>query len=211
MLKMASTIITTTDAPRARVAQPKWAAFTLAEVMVSMTLSAVIMAAVLSSFLMMSRSGINAYNYVGMESEARRGLEQFGEDVRMAYKAVGTSTQDLTLWMSSATSANASTDVRYYYDTSTSSANYQCLVRTGPDRVTGTVSTRVLIHNVQSDMVFTRWVRGVPPSRTTDLTGGNTWQLQLSLTIKKTNGSDRSLVAATNLVVSARYILRNKS
>ena len=40
--------------------------FTLVEVLIATGVSAILMAGVLSSFLMMGRSGANAYNYVGM-------------------------------------------------------------------------------------------------------------------------------------------------
>jgi hypothetical protein len=78
-------------------------------------------------------------------------------------------------------------------------------VRYGPDRVTGTVGTKVLIHDVQSDFAFSRWKKGSTPITAPDDT--TTSQLQLGLTIKKTTVT---VVAATNLVVSARFILRNK-
>jgi prepilin-type N-terminal cleavage/methylation domain-containing protein len=188
--------------------------FTLAEVLVAIAISGMIMTGILASFLMMTRSGADAYYYVGMESEARRALEQFGEDVRMAY-AVGTwtSNQDLKLYMTSKTIASSTKDVRYYYDTNSASSTYKCFVRSGPNRVTGAVETKALIHNVQSDFVFTGWNKGSTPSKVT--TGATVdpvqiWQLQLGLTIRGLTfaGTDAK---TTNLVVSSRYILRNKS
>src|SRR4051812_12863397 len=71
--------------------------FTLVEILIATGVSAILMAGVLSAFLMMGRSGKNAYNYVGMESEARSALEYFAEDVRMTNSVAWTSATDLTL------------------------------------------------------------------------------------------------------------------
>jgi prepilin-type N-terminal cleavage/methylation domain-containing protein len=192
------------------------AAFTLAESLIAIAVSSIIMAAVLTSFYQMIKSGLNVYNYVDMEEEARRGLEQFGEDVRMAYQSNLASPvtvngaqkyQDVTLYMTG-TTADATKDVRYYYDSGTKTFR-----RSGPDRATGAISDKALIHHVENDFNYSRWYRGVPPTNAGS--DARTWQLQLSLTIlKQVNEfgiSTPSNVAATNLVVSARYILRNRS
>ena len=181
--------------------------FTLAEILIATGVSAILMAGVLSAFLMMGRSGANAYNYVGMESEARTALEYFAEDVRMTNSMTWTSTKDITLNVLKSTGSNSSSNtnaVRYYYESSTSSPNYKCFIRVGPNRVTGTSETKVLIRNVESDFAFARWTNGISTSATGN---SNTSMLQIRLTIKV---QSITAVAATNLVVSARYILRNK-
>ena len=52
--------------------------------MIAATLTASILAGVLSTILVIGRSGANASNYSELESEARRALELFGREVRMA-------------------------------------------------------------------------------------------------------------------------------
>src|SRR3954447_26985951 len=92
--------------------------FTLVEVLIATGVSAILMAGVLSAFLMMGRSGANAYNYVGMESEARTALEYFAEDVRMTNSVSWTSASDITLNVIRSSGANSSTNtnaIRYYY------------------------------------------------------------------------------------------------
>ena len=64
--------------------RPASAGFTLPEMMIGATIGSFVLLGILSSFLFLGRTGANAYNYVGMEQEARRGLERFSEDVRMA-------------------------------------------------------------------------------------------------------------------------------
>lgn len=200
-------MITTTTKISPRQRSRLLRGFTLAESLIAIAVSSIIMAAVLTSFYQMIKSGLNVYNYVDMEEEARRGLEQFGEDVRMAYVAHWNSSTSVTLYMTS-TSADATKDVTYYYDNAT-----QAFRRNGPDRVTGVIADNALIHNVQTGFSFSRWYKGVPP--TASSSDARTWQLQLSLTIKKQVNEfgiqTSSAVAATNLVVSARYILRNRS
>src|SRR4051794_12271109 len=58
--------------------------FTLVEVLIAMGLSLIILGGVLSTFLLMVRSGLRASNYSMMEAQTRRAFEQLGIDARMA-------------------------------------------------------------------------------------------------------------------------------
>jgi Tfp pilus assembly protein PilW len=189
--------------PRAQRRRAASAGFTLAEMMIGATLGSFVLLAILSSFLFMGRSGANAYNYVGMEQEARRGLERFSEDVRMASGVTWTSNTRVTLTIPQATGSGTDS-VIYYYDSTSGSSTYQCFLRQGPDPITGVSTTATLIHNVQT-FEFDRWMLGATGQATNDL---GTKQLQIRLTVRK---ASVTAVAATNLVISARYILRNKS
>src|SRR5688572_22308395 len=60
-------------------------AFTLVEVMVGAVLSSMILAGVLSTFLLMGRTGANVINYSDTEASARKVLEQIGGEVHQAY------------------------------------------------------------------------------------------------------------------------------
>src|SRR5690606_28949793 len=83
--------------------------FTLVEVLISAGLSAFILAGVLSTFLFLGRSGANMQSYSDMESEARRGLELFAQDVRQASSITWSSEISITL------TVNA-TSITYSYD-----------------------------------------------------------------------------------------------
>lgn len=176
--------------------------FTLSEMMIGSTLGSMVLIAILGSFLFIGRTGANAYNYVGMEQEARRGLERFSEDVRMASGITWASSTSITLTIPHA-SDSGTDSVVYYYDTTSGSSTYHCFLRRGPDPVTGVNGTSTLIRNVQS-FEFDRWMLGSTGQATNDL---GTKQLQIRLTVSK---QSQTVVAATNLVISARYILRNK-
>src|SRR5688572_29062552 len=130
---MAYMITITPRKPRASGCPNATAGFTVLEILIAMTISTITLMAVLSSVLMLSKSGANAANYVTMESEARRGLEQFSEDVRMAYNVKWTSSTDITLFATAlkttSTNYDATKNIRYYYDSATKK-----FMRTGPDR-----------------------------------------------------------------------------
>jgi len=60
--------------------------------MIGATLGSIVLAGVLSTYLMLLRSGVSASNYSVMESQARRAFDQFGIDARMASAIISTST-----------------------------------------------------------------------------------------------------------------------
>jgi len=177
------------------------AGFTLAEVLIASTIGAFIMIGVISSFIMMGKSQVNAYNYVGMEAQARRGLERFGEDVRMASYLTTTSPvrwpNEIQLTLPNAGDSSTTT-VNYYYDSTA-----QTLSRTGPDPVTGAANTTTVLITNLLNCEFKRWQLGTSGPASND---AGTDQLQLRLTIQNTAVT---AVTANNLVVSARYVLRN--
>jgi prepilin-type N-terminal cleavage/methylation domain-containing protein len=173
------------------------AGFTLSELLMATTLSGLIMAGVLGSFLMIGRSGANAANYVEMERDARKGLERFGEDVRMAQYFATISATQIRLTVPHHND-NGSDQVFYTYDVAA-----KTLSRRGPDLVTGVANTTtVLIRNVER-CEFKRWMLGCTGPATGD---ASTDQVQIRVSVRK---SSVTAVAATNLVVSARYVLRN--
>ena len=65
--------------------------FTLAEVIVATTLSAMILAGLTSSYVFFVKSSVGMSNYVDMNMQTRRALEMFGRDVR-ATRTVNTMT-----------------------------------------------------------------------------------------------------------------------
>ena len=169
--------------------------FTLVEVMISASLAAFLLTSVITTFLFMGRSGANLQNYSDMESQARRSLEIFAEDVRQASAITWTSATDITL------TVNA-TAIRYSYD-STARIFY---------RRTGTTTTALITGITDGSFVFKAYnvagaelALGTAAQLTTATS--STKQLQISLEAQRTS---TTVVAATNTVLSARFILRNK-
>ena len=87
--------------------------FTLVEVMIASTISAAVLAGVLTAFLMMGRNGYNASNYCVMESEARRALETFGSEARMANNLTWNSVNSVTLKVVTGVSSAGVTQTRF--------------------------------------------------------------------------------------------------
>ncbi len=186
-----------TTAPDHRARRLTRRGFTLAEVLIASSLASILMLAILTSFLMLGRSGANAANYTTMERQARAGLERFGEDVRMAKYVTTVSTTQIKLTIPHV-SDTGTDDVYYTYDTSA-----KTFARRGPDPVTGVANTTTTLINNVSNCEFKRWLLGSTGPASND---ASTDQVQIRLTVRSTS---ITAVAATNLVVSARFVLRN--
>lgn len=176
--------------------------FTLVEVMIGAALSSFILAGVLSTFLFLGRSGANVQNYSDMEAQARKALEIFAEDVRQANAITWNSAVSVTL------TVNAANVVYEYVDTAAAtSARPEGYYRT----VSG--SDRRLINGITAGtFAFKAYnVAGalLPVDTSANRTAANssTKQLQISLECSRSN---TTVVAVTNTVLSARFILRNK-
>ena len=193
-------------APRRRAP----AGFTLVEVLISAGIGSFVLIAVLTSFLFIGRSGAMLSNYVRLEQEARRGLERFGEDTRMA-SALTTSTNRVALTIPHASDSNTNT-VTGGWET-TAGSYYHCVMRREVDNTGTTLSTERVMPNVAS-FQYDRWVAGSTTGvqATSDAL---TDQLQIHLTLQlqasEFGVTSSAVAAATNLVVSAKFILRNKT
>lgn len=176
-------------------------AFTLVEVLVSTSLSTIIATGVLSSFILMGKNSYNAANYSIMEAESRRALETFTQEARMAKNITWTSSNQVTL---SVVNASGTYLVTYGYNPNLLGPTIKCFYR----RLGGATSTapaQILVRNV-TDFAFRRYkvVNGSDFSAANDL---ETKQLQITLRTVRTGATT---VNATNAVLSARVVLRNK-
>jgi hypothetical protein len=175
--------------------------FTLVELVASTGLSAFLLTGVLSSFLLLGRNSYNAANYSMMEAESRRALAIFTQEARMARDIVWNSASSVTLTVVNATGTYL---VTYAYDSGTTGTTAQTFHRRlGAAGATGT--PQILVRNV-SDFAFRRYkvVNGADFAAINDL---ETKQLQITLRTIRTGATT---VNATNAVLSARVVLRNK-
>ncbi|MBI5688737.1 MAG: hypothetical protein HZC55_01470 [Verrucomicrobia bacterium] len=189
-----------TTTTRSRIHRPAaagrpWAAFSLVEVIIGSSLASFLLAGILSTFLFMGRAGANLWNYSDMETQARRALEVFAEDVRQASAITWNTSTSVTLVVNS-------TSVVYAYD-STTGVFYRQIGSDVRRLITGIAPGSFLFKSYNlagSEM---------PLATTANLTAASssTKQLQVSLEASRTT---RTVTTATNLVLSARYILRNK-
>jgi prepilin-type N-terminal cleavage/methylation domain-containing protein len=170
--------------------------FTLVEVMIGASLGSMILAGVLSTFLMLGRNGANIANYSIMETQSRRALEEFSQDVRMADNVTWNSSSSITLSVPN-NYTSTSNNVTYFYDSSTQ-AFYR---RPGTTSTIDGTQTK-FISNVVS-FSYSRYDRINNPA-TLDTT---TKRIQLSMTARTTT---KTTATASNIILSASYILRNK-
>lgn len=211
--------------------------FTLVEVLVGATLSAVVLAAVLSSYIYMGRGLARLANQQTLEAEGRRTLALFARDVRMANTLVTVSTSpsspaanrvDLDLTLPTDPSTNT---VTYYYNNTPAAATVNIhgtnismpansLTRCVYNGTSVSAFTLLRLRNIHNTAVATR----------SDLTlryydsSGNEYTSytnylpgikQLTVEFSSLNGNNTddttSPQTATYQTNSARLILRNRS
>jgi len=169
--------------------------FTLVEVMVGSTIGSFVLVGVLSAYLMLSRSGTLAYSYNTMSIDARRALEEFAQDVRMASAITWHSADAITLTVPDnyTTSANQVT----YAHSSVSGTFYR-----KPGDAASSAAASILARNVAS-ATFYRYDR-LDAAATTD---AGTKRIELALRLRR-GGVGTS--TTTENALSASFILRNK-
>jgi hypothetical protein len=202
-------MITSTQlAPRPKRARSLRAAFTLAEVLIAAALGTMIMSAVLGTVIALTKAGYNAENYAEMESQARKGLELFARDVRMANTITWNSTAKITLRIPTGSGASAYDEYTYEY---TNGNFYR--TKTYPTATT----PQALFSGIEpNSFKLVGFKISVDPATMSpyqvDLSNlaqasTDTKQLQLSIKLQRT----RALLSkSTGDVISARFILRNK-
>jgi prepilin-type N-terminal cleavage/methylation domain-containing protein len=176
--------------------------FTLVEVIVSSTIAGIVLVGVFSAVLMISRSGFLLGNYIDMERQARFALETIATDTRVAksntwiYDEAADKFTGITL----TAPGPGNPTVTYAYNSAAG-----ILTRNDGTRTT------TLITGIQS-LTFTAYrydyddgIEAITPSHFNR--NGDTKMIQISLSAIRTR---TSLADATNSVVSARYVLRNK-
>jgi len=181
--------------------RPRFAAFTLTEVLIASTLSAVVMAGVLSAFVFFGRTGLAVGHYQKMETELRHSLEIFSGDVRMATDVHWETPWRITLNVTG--TDGAIRRIAYAFEPKGANALTGTLHRIHEDG-----RREALVHDVSSDFSFKRYKLEQPGvTDNTALNDLETKQLQLNLrTLRLTTGGP----ASTQAAISARYVLRNK-
>lgn len=175
--------MTTTTAPFERTR----AGFTLVEVLISMALTSLVMAALLSSWGFIARSSLSIVNYTEMNSTGRAGLEVFARDVRMARDIENFSSAGMTLIMD-----NEDGPKRTYYQYEP--ATKQLIRRVG--------GVRAVVFEDVEEIEFARFTV-LRTAATNDL---ETKLIQLELRMVR----NVQKLETTKKIVSARYIMRNK-
>lgn len=176
------------------------AGFTLVEVLISTSLSAIVLAGVMSAFLFLSRSGVQAVYYNDMQRDVRNALEKFTGDLRMTSAIAWNGSQSITLTVPN-NYTSTSNQVTYAYDSSSSGDTAGCFYY-APGTAAANGTRTVLARNVVS-FSFARYDR-LDAAATTNNT---TKRIQVTFTLRTTR---TTLAGATDQTVSSSTILRNK-
>ena len=181
------------------------AGFTLVELLIGMSLSLLIMGGVLSSYVFLGRNftrslGISSANQPTLETQGRRALAYFMQDVRMASGISGTpSASSLTLTLPA---SSGTTTVTYAYNSTA-----RTLTRTPASGTALILLTNLLTS--PSPFTFTYYDSSGNPytSFTNYLTGIK--QVSMSFSSQAGNSGNGTLTQVYQ-VASLRLILRNK-
>jgi type II secretory pathway component PulJ len=167
------------------------AAFSLVELMVSLTLVMLLTLALLTSYVFIARGDRSLQNYGEMNAQARKLLEQLGEDLRAATDVTNFTSNSLTLTVPTNAAATTTQDVTWDFNSVNGTVTRQ-----------DTSSTKTLARDVQT---FGFYYANGTNAQTTSLV--EVKQVQLSLRMLR-------LVAGTitsEYVISAQFTMRAKS
>lgn len=191
--------------PRTRLPRGCRAGFTLTEVMISAAISGLILAGVLSAFLMIGRTGFLSSSYSELHAQTRNALDVFGADARRAADLRWNSDQSITL--SLVTAGSGLSLVTYAYESDQRSAHHGSFYRKTGDAASSALP-QVLLRGLASDFTFRRYklerAGQADNVATTDL---ETKQIEVVFRAQR-KGS--TTATASQQAQSARYILRNK-
>lgn len=174
--------------------------FTLVELLVGMTLGLIVMAAVISCFVFLSRNLTRLQIQQKFDAQGRRALLYFAQDVRMASSISSPTATSITLVLP--TSSGSTTNVLYAYDASTGT-----LSRT--PGFTGIGTNPPLLTNLTSFAFNYYDVYGYPYASLAFYTVGIK-QISVNFTAQSSASWNLTQQAFNYQVNSARVILRNK-
>jgi Tfp pilus assembly protein PilW len=177
------------------------AGLTLVELMIAGGIGSFVMTGVLSVVLMMGRSGMSASNYADMEAQSRRAVDEFAQDVRMSSDLTWNSSTSVTLTVPDNYAANGN-KVTYALDDSTTGATARSFYRL--PGTAGSTSPRIALARNVTTLTFMRYTR-TNTEATDDFSAK---RLQLTMNLRTTA---QTTVDQNTLVVSASYVLRNKT
>ena len=169
------------------------AGFSLVELMISLGLIALLTLALLTSFTFIARGDRSLQNYGEMNAQARKLLEQLGQDLRSATDVVNFTASNLHLTVPTNTAGTTTQDVIWSYD----SANATVTRQVG-------AGTAIYARDVET-FSFYFYNSASPSVETTSLV--EVKQVQLKLRMLR-------LVAGTitsEYVISSQFTMRAKS
>lgn len=171
---------------------PSAAAFSLVELLISLSLVLVLTLALLTSYVFIARGDQSLRNYGDMNAQARLLLEQLGEDLRAATDVTNFTPSELALVVPTNPAATATQDVVWDFNDETGVVT----------RAAGTSPVRTMAGNVQA---FSFYYANGNNVETTSLI--EVKQVQVSLRMLRLVAS----AVTSEYVISAQFTMRAKS
>jgi prepilin-type N-terminal cleavage/methylation domain-containing protein len=179
----------TPNSRRMTVKNRSRAGFTLIELLIGIVIGSMLMGAVTSSFIFIAKSCVSLNDYSELDTEGRSAIEKFSREVRAAKDISGFSSSGMTLTVPG---AGGDYTVNYTYITADKTfyraygTSDQEALLTGVESLT--LTRYNLLHNTASNNLETK-------------------QIQLDARTVRSGGVK---FKATNHVLSARFVMRNK-
>jgi type II secretory pathway component PulJ len=167
------------------------AAFSLVELIISLTLVMMLTLALLTSYVFIARGDRSLQNYGDMNAQARKLLEKLGEDLRGATDVTNFTTTSLTLTVPTDLAATTTQDVIWDFDSAGGTVTRQ-----------DNSGTATLARDVQT---FAFYYANSNNVQTTSLV--EVKQVQLSLRMLRLVAS----AVTSEYVISAQFTMRAKS
>lgn len=187
--------------------------------MIATFLNAIVILGIMTTYLMLIRSGFEIQAYSDMETAVRRAFDQFGIDARMA-SGISTGTNSVTLTVPN-NYTSTSNLVTYGYDTAnqifylvpgdgvsagqTYVAPGSGTMPSGEKILIGKVGSASLVTKVVS-IAFNRYDSSSPPASTNS--DSSTKHIQITVHVQRSAATGH---AANETAVSAAFTLRNKT
>lgn len=175
------------------------AAFTLPELIVSAGLSSLVLGGVLSTFLLLLRTGQNASAYAEMNGRLRIALERFHHDARLASDLRWNSEHSLTFILPAGTER----EVSYFYAPPSRLHPSGRFVRQPAD-----LAGETLVRDIATDFTFRRYA--LPDDGGSDKPASNDLETRLVEVSLRALRPGATNPTASQLAVSTRCLLRNK-
>lgn len=185
--------------------------FTLVEVIIAASIGTMILAGVLSTFVLMVRSGVRGSNYSIMEAQTRQAFEQLGIDARMAndfsctLDSTSTFIKSITLTIPPTDRLGLSTIITYAYDTS-DATDCKLISVPGSDPA-ATAGRRVLVSKVQA-LTFYRYTATSTTPIPVATGNAGIKHIQVSISVKRTG---IGIANTTQVIRSSAFTMRNIS
>jgi type II secretory pathway component PulJ len=185
-----------------RVPNNPKAGFSLAEVMVAMTISMFILATSYATILSLAKGSESMINFSEMNGQSRIALEQFGRDARMASDVISDKDHGFSsteMWIQRRTSASDTTPILVGYIFDANSKTFRRLVQ---DQFGNSINDQILLYDVEAlDLYYYRYKNDEDA-----LNPLETKHVQLEATLQRNVLNLKN----TNYILSARFVMRNK-